>query len=211
MSSASTKRRHERNAELVAAWTHPIGTRVVVERSNGETLETVTESESFLLDGAHAMICVRGIPGNTKLSRVTRLPDVERKPSATEHADAGQRMDGHGDAQDGRECPLARKCRSRTAHGGRVLPARDEGDGAMSDRVCNMRADSGHCSCATGCAAKQLEEMREARDRAEQNSKRLMSGIQRVRNLLLYPAMTEAAEREEVLHVLLALVEGRDA
>jgi hypothetical protein len=37
----------------------------------------------------------------------------------------------------------------------------------MSDRVCDVRADTGHCSCATGCAAKQLEEMREARDRAE--------------------------------------------
>lgn len=67
----STERRHKRNAELVAAWRHPVGTGVVVTRDNGKTPETVTTSEAFLLDGAHAMIRVQGIPGNTRLSRVS--------------------------------------------------------------------------------------------------------------------------------------------
>lgn len=58
---------------LVKAWMGVvIGAPVVVTRANGETLETITESPAFLVAGCHAMIQVRGIPGNTKLSRVTR-------------------------------------------------------------------------------------------------------------------------------------------
>ena len=67
----STTRRHEKNRKMVEAWTHPVGTSVMVERANGEQLGTVTESEAFLLDGSHALIRVRGIPGNTRLSRVS--------------------------------------------------------------------------------------------------------------------------------------------
>lgn len=67
----TTARRHEKNREAVVAWTHPIGTRVDVRRANGESLTTVTESTAFLVDGAHAFIRVRGIPGNTRLDRVT--------------------------------------------------------------------------------------------------------------------------------------------
>lgn len=71
MSSASTRRRHRRNRELVAGWNHLIGTPVLVCRDNGAELETVTESEAFLSGGYHALIRVRGIPGNTRLSRVS--------------------------------------------------------------------------------------------------------------------------------------------
>lgn len=69
--SKSTARRHERNRKLVEEWTAPPGTAVVVTRDNGETFETVTESEAFLLGGKHAMIRLRGIPGNTALHRVS--------------------------------------------------------------------------------------------------------------------------------------------
>ena len=68
---ATTSRRHERNRALVEQWLAPVGTTVTVERANGERLVTVTESGAFLLDGKHAFIRVRGIPGNTRLSRVT--------------------------------------------------------------------------------------------------------------------------------------------
>lgn len=72
MTSASTKRRHERNKALVEQWRgRPAGFRVTVERDNGETIRTVTTCDAFLFDGAHAMIRVEGIPGNVKLSRVT--------------------------------------------------------------------------------------------------------------------------------------------
>jgi hypothetical protein len=80
----------------------------------------------------------------------------------------------------------------------------------MSMRVCDVHADTGHCSCAVGCAAKQLVEMREARDRAEAESKRLMRGIQRVRNLLMYQTISDAATRAEILRVGLAVAEGRE-
>jgi hypothetical protein len=71
MTSASTRRRHERNAELVGEWVDVRkGQRVTVRRDNGKVLKTVTESMATLVDGKHAMIRVAGIPGNTRLGRV---------------------------------------------------------------------------------------------------------------------------------------------
>lgn len=71
MTSVSTKRRHKRNKTLVEQWRGwPEGLRVTVKRDNGKTLKTVTTCEAFLLDGAHAMIRVEGIPGNVRLGRV---------------------------------------------------------------------------------------------------------------------------------------------
>lgn len=66
----TTARRHEKNRALVKQWLAPIGATVTVERANGGSLVTVTESGAFLLDGKHALIRVRGIPGNVRLSRV---------------------------------------------------------------------------------------------------------------------------------------------
>ena len=70
MPSISTRRRHERNRALVDTWLAPIGARVTVRRSNGETLHTITESDAWFRNGG-AYIRVRGIPGNTRLARVT--------------------------------------------------------------------------------------------------------------------------------------------
>jgi hypothetical protein len=80
----------------------------------------------------------------------------------------------------------------------------------LADRVCDMRADTGNCDCATGCAAKQIDEMRESRDRAERESKRLLAGIQKIRNTLLYQVMDDYDARLEVLRIGLALVEGME-
>lgn len=80
MTSRSTERRHERNRIAVANWKHPIGTRVKVTRANGRAFITWTESEAFLLDDAHALVRVRGIPGNTRLDRVRpHLPRISRR------------------------------------------------------------------------------------------------------------------------------------
>jgi hypothetical protein len=56
---------------MVDTWLAPIGATVTVRRDNGESLVTVTTSDAFLVDGKHAFIRVRGIPGNVRLSRVT--------------------------------------------------------------------------------------------------------------------------------------------
>jgi hypothetical protein len=50
----------------------PVGLAVIVRRANGETLKTVTESRPWFDDGG-AYVRVRGIPGNTRLDRVTPL------------------------------------------------------------------------------------------------------------------------------------------
>lgn len=69
--SSSTKRRHEKAKALFARWVGVTdGTPVIVRRANGETLETITESEAWYVRGG-AYIRVRGIPGNTRLSRVS--------------------------------------------------------------------------------------------------------------------------------------------
>lgn len=72
--SRATLRRHERNRAMVRDFTHPPGTRVRVLRARGDFLDTVTESHAFLVDDAHAMVVVAGIPGNTSLHRVEALP-----------------------------------------------------------------------------------------------------------------------------------------
>lgn len=73
MTSASTKRRRKRNAALFSEWVGtPIGQRVTVTRANGTTLKTITESGPMMVDNKHAMICVKGIPGNTRLDRVRK-------------------------------------------------------------------------------------------------------------------------------------------
>lgn len=72
MASASTKRRHERALALYREcrlW--PLGQSVMVHRDNGETLATVTESAVWYTRGG-AYVRVRGIPGNTRLARVSR-------------------------------------------------------------------------------------------------------------------------------------------
>lgn len=66
----STKRRHEKAWALYQQcrmW--PVGSAVTVRRANGETLDTVTESPVWCACGAY--VRVRGIPGNTRLDRVT--------------------------------------------------------------------------------------------------------------------------------------------
>ena len=79
MATRSTQRRHEKNRAAVRAFKHPSGTPVEVERANGIRFRTFTTSLAFLLDGAHAFVQVEGIPGNTRLSRVTPIPKAERK------------------------------------------------------------------------------------------------------------------------------------
>ena len=71
MASTSTKRRHQAARALYRKWADvPVGTDVSVHRDNGERLETVTTSEPFLLKNAYALVQVKGIPGNVRLSRV---------------------------------------------------------------------------------------------------------------------------------------------
>lgn len=71
MTSASTKRRHAKAYDLFRAWRDwPLGQSVTVKRANGETLETVTESAVWYARGG-AYVRVHGIPGNTRLDRVT--------------------------------------------------------------------------------------------------------------------------------------------
>lgn len=79
MASTSTQRRHEKNREAVRAFKYPPGTAVDVERANGTSLRTVTTSYAFLLDGCHAFVQVEGIPGNTRLDRVTPITKAARK------------------------------------------------------------------------------------------------------------------------------------
>lgn len=74
MASHSTERRHERNRAMVRDFTHPPGTAVIVHRANGGAALAFTASHAFLLDGAHALIRIEGIPGNTRLDRVEVLP-----------------------------------------------------------------------------------------------------------------------------------------
>lgn len=72
MASSSTLRRHERNAKLVKAWRDvPTGTPVCVRRANGLLLLSVTNSRAWLATGGGAYVRVRGIPGNTRLDRVS--------------------------------------------------------------------------------------------------------------------------------------------
>jgi hypothetical protein len=71
MVSASTDRRHRKAWELYKEcmdWS--TGTPVTVQRANGTTLKTVTESRPWF-DRGGAYVRVRGIPGNTRLDRVT--------------------------------------------------------------------------------------------------------------------------------------------
>lgn len=72
MTSQSTKRRHDKAQALYEKRRHwPLGTPVTVCRANGGTLVTVTESHVFRHEGG-AYVRVSGIPGNTRLDRVTR-------------------------------------------------------------------------------------------------------------------------------------------
>lgn len=67
----TTKRRHEKARALYLErrlWI--AGVAVTVKRANGETLETVTECRPWF-DRGGAYVRVRGIPGNTRLSRVS--------------------------------------------------------------------------------------------------------------------------------------------
>lgn len=67
----STKRRHEKALALYEErkdW--PSGTTVTVRRDNGKTLRTYTECSPWFDDGG-SYVRVFGIPGNTRLDRVT--------------------------------------------------------------------------------------------------------------------------------------------
>lgn len=76
MASQSTERRHKRNLELYRSLCRcRAGTPVLVQRANGEVLDTVTESLVFLLNGG-AYVRVRGIHGNTALHRVSLKGDA---------------------------------------------------------------------------------------------------------------------------------------
>lgn len=71
MTSTSTKRRHEKALALYQqcrSW--PPETSVTVCRDNGETLETSTACSPWF-DRGGAYVRVHGIPGNTRLDRVT--------------------------------------------------------------------------------------------------------------------------------------------
>lgn len=71
MASASTKRRHARALALYRKRCHwAVGTPVTVRRANGGTLVTVTSSIVWASAGG-AYVRVEGIPGNTRLDRVT--------------------------------------------------------------------------------------------------------------------------------------------
>lgn len=68
----TTKRRHEKARALYEAcrgW--PPMTPVTVKRANGLLLESVTESRAWLTPAGGAYVRVYGIPGNTRLDRVT--------------------------------------------------------------------------------------------------------------------------------------------
>lgn len=68
-----SKKITEREARAVDLWNaqYPVGTNVVVKRDNGETMQTVTRSEAFLLSGHTAVIQLAGISGCYSLERVT--------------------------------------------------------------------------------------------------------------------------------------------
>ncbi len=68
------------NAELkqqqVEAWNreHPVGSKVLVTRDNGETLETTVKREAELLGGHSPVAWVDGISGCYAISRITAVP-----------------------------------------------------------------------------------------------------------------------------------------
>jgi len=67
----SKNQRHDKARALYEArrcW--PPATPVTVKRANGETLDTITECGPFFFNGG-AYVRVHGIPGNTRLDRVT--------------------------------------------------------------------------------------------------------------------------------------------
>lgn len=71
MVSASTDRRHLKAYHLYLDRLHwPSGMAVTVRRANGTTLKTVTESRPWF-DNGGAYVRVAGIPGNTRLGRVS--------------------------------------------------------------------------------------------------------------------------------------------
>lgn len=71
MPSASTYRRHARAQALYNdRYLWPVGLAVKVRRDNGKTLKTVTIGPVMYSKGG-AYVCVAGIPGNTRLDRVT--------------------------------------------------------------------------------------------------------------------------------------------
>lgn len=53
-----------------AAWTHPIGTRVLVRRDDGAETETTTRSEPWALGDGTPVVLLVGISGGYALDRV---------------------------------------------------------------------------------------------------------------------------------------------
>lgn len=60
-------------AQQVESWNyeHPIGSKVVVTRDNGETLETTVKHEAQLLGGHSPVAWVHGISGCYDIGRIT--------------------------------------------------------------------------------------------------------------------------------------------
>lgn len=69
----STERRIRRDNALLEKWAGITpGTRVRVNRANGDVLKTEILLGPYSVNGSGAYVLVRGIPGNTALHRVAK-------------------------------------------------------------------------------------------------------------------------------------------
>ena len=66
-------------ADAVARWNaaHEIGAKVIVRLDSGETRETFTRGEAYVLSGHSAVISLEGISGCYLLDRVRPAVSVE--------------------------------------------------------------------------------------------------------------------------------------
>lgn len=72
MSSARTRRRAQRDEQLLVEWAGTVvGQRVTVARDNGAALKTIITTAPFALPRGGAYVRVDGITGNTHLRRVS--------------------------------------------------------------------------------------------------------------------------------------------
>lgn len=65
--------------QQVGAWNHehPVGSKVVVTRDNGETLETTVRFQAQLLGGHSPVAWVHGISGCYDIRRITSYGGLE--------------------------------------------------------------------------------------------------------------------------------------
>ena len=68
--AAAREAERERNRQLLAAWTHPAGTPVVVTLDDGTPWETATRSRAWALGHGEPVVSLEGRTGGYALERV---------------------------------------------------------------------------------------------------------------------------------------------